>query len=266
LIAHAPAPRAQKTATRMIEASEPKLAGLVFKIQANMDPNHRDRIAFMRVCAGKLTRGMKVKVSRTGKQMVLQAPQFFFAQDRSIAEEAYAGDIVGIPNKGLLRIGDALTEGEQLTFVGIPSFAPEILRRVRLEDAIRAGKLKDALSEMAEEGVVQLFTPIDGSQQIVGVIGALQLDVLGDRLKNEYGLPIGFETCPFSTVRWLQADDRKKVQAFQDKNRYASATDIDGDPVFMAESEFDLKWTADKNPDVTFVEIKTSSADAGSGK
>jgi peptide chain release factor 3 len=260
LIAHAPPPRAQKTAARVIQANEPKMAGLVFKIQANMDPNHRDRIAFMRVCSGKLTRGMKVKVSRTGKQVVLQAPQFFFAQDRSIAEEAYAGDIVGIPSKGLLRIGDALTEGETLTFIGIPSFAPEILRRVRLEDAIRAGKLKDALQEMAEEGVVQLFTPIDGSQQIVGVIGALQLDVLGDRLKNEYGLPIGFETCPFELVRWLQADDPKTISKFAEKNRYASATDMDGDPVFMAASEFDLKWTADKNPDLKFVEIKTSSA------
>ena len=179
LIAYAPPPRSQKAATRTVEATEPAMTGIVFKIQANMDPNHRDRIAFMRVCSGKLTRGMKVKHVRTGKTMALAAPQFFFAQDRSLAEEAYAGDVVGIPNRGTLRIGDALTEGEDLTFLGIPSFAPEILRRIRLEDAIRAKKLKDALREMAEEGVVQLFSPIDGTQPIVGVIGALQLDVLG---------------------------------------------------------------------------------------
>ncbi len=173
LIAHAPPPRNQKAATRTVEATEKAMTGIVFKIQANMDPNHRDRIAFMRVCSGKLTRGMKVKVVRTEKTMALAAPQFFFAQDRSLAEEAYAGDVVGIPNRGALRIGDAVTEGEDITFLGIPSFAPEILRRIRLEDAIRAKKLREALREMAEEGVVQLFNPVDGTQPIVGVIGVL---------------------------------------------------------------------------------------------
>ncbi len=163
LIAHAPPPRSQKAATRTVEATEQAMTGVVFKIQANMDPNHRDRIAFMRVCSGKLTRGMKVKVVRTEKTMALTAPQFFFAQDRSLAEEAYAGDVVGIPNRGALRIGDAVTEGEDITFLGIPSFAPEILRRIRLEDAIRAKKLREALREMAEEGVVQLFSPLDGT-------------------------------------------------------------------------------------------------------
>jgi peptide chain release factor 3 len=260
LIAHAPPPGSQKTAVRDVQANETAMTGLIFKIQANMDPNHRDRIAFMRVCSGKLTRGMKVKVTRTGRSVVLNAPQFFFAQDRSLAEEAYAGDIVGIPNKGLLRIGDALTEGEDLTFIGIPSFAPEILRRVRLEDAIRAKKLKDALNEMAEEGVVQLFSPVDGSPPIVGVIGALQLDVLGDRLTHEYGLPIAFDQAPFEVVRWLSAADASLVPKFIEKNRYASATDLDGDPVFMATSEFDLKWTTDRNPDLKFAHIKTSTA------
>ncbi len=174
----APPPRSQRAANREIQATEPAMTGIIFKIQANMDPNHRDRIAFMRVCSGKLTRGMKVKHVRSGKTMALSAPQFFFAQDRSIAEEAFAGDVVGIPNRGTLRIGDALTEGEDITFLGIPSFAPEILRRIRLEDAIKAKKLKDAMREMAEEGVVQVFSPIDGTQPVVGVIGALQLDVL----------------------------------------------------------------------------------------
>ena len=169
------------------------MTGFVFKIQANMDPNHRDRIAFLRVCSGRLTRGMKAKLVRTGKPISLNAPQFFFAQDRAIADEALAGDVVGIPNHGTLRIGDTLTEGEDIVFRGVPSFAPEILRRIKLEDAMKAKKLREALQQMAEEGVVQLFLPHDGSAAIVGVVGALQLDVLKERLHAEYGLPIDYE-------------------------------------------------------------------------
>jgi len=260
LIKFAPPPRSQTASTRTIEASEKAMTGIVFKIQANMDPNHRDRIAFMRVCSGKLSRGMKAKVVRTGKVMALSAPQFFFAQDRSIAEEAYAGDVVGIPNRGVLRIGDALTEGEDVTFLGIPSFAPEILRRIRLENAIKAGKLKDALQEMAEEGVVQLFTPIDGTQPIVGVIGALQLDVLADRLQHEYGLSSGFETAPCEVVRWISSDDPVALKAFQQKYRPQIALDLDGDPVFLGQSIFNQQWTADKNPEITFTDVKTVTA------
>src|ERR1700712_4682904 len=158
----APPPRAQDSNLRKIEASEPRMSAFVFKIQANMDPNHRDRIAFARLCSGRLTRGMKAKLVRTGKSMTLSSPQFFFAQDRSVADEAFAGDVVGIPNHGTLRIGDTLTEGEDLTFVGVPSFAPEIVRRVRLTDAMKAKKLKEALQQMSEEGVVQVFRPRDG--------------------------------------------------------------------------------------------------------
>ncbi|HRD78229.1 MAG TPA: peptide chain release factor 3, partial [Hyphomicrobiaceae bacterium] len=257
LIAYAPPPRSQTTATRMVDPKDEGLTGLVFKIQANMDPNHRDRIAFMRVCSGRLKRGMKVKIVRTGRQIALQAPQFFFAQDRSLAEEAYAGDIVGIPNKGLLRIGDAVTEGEDLTFSGIPSFAPEILRRVRLEDAIRAKKLRDALKELAEEGLVQLFFPLDGSPPLVGVIGALQLDVMADRLKSEYDLPIAFETASFETVRWIRGKTRAAIDQFIAKHRSAIGNDLDGDPVFLADTAFNLRWTAERSPDIEFVEIKT---------
>ena len=259
LIAHAPPPRNQKAATRTIEATERAMTGVVFKIQANMDPNHRDRIAFMRVCSGRLTRGMKVKVVRTEKTMALTAPQFFFAQDRSLAEEAYAGDVVGIPNRGTLRIGDAITEGEDITFLGIPSFAPEILRRIRLEDAIRAKKLREALREMAEEGVVQLFSPVDGTQPIVGVIGALQLDVLADRLKHEYGLQTGFDPAPCDTVRWIKSEDPAALSRFIEKNRSAVATDLDGAQVFLATSAFNLSWVAERNPEVEFVDIKTTT-------
>jgi peptide chain release factor 3 len=259
LIAYAPPPRAQKAATRTVEATEKAMTGIVFKIQANMDPNHRDRIAFMRVCSGKLTRGMRVKVPRTGKTMALAAPQFFFAQDRSLAEEAYAGDVVGIPNRGTLRIGDAITEGEDVTFLGIPSFAPEIMRRIRLEDAIRAKKLREALREMAEEGVVQVFTPLDGTPPIVGVIGALQLDVLADRLLNEYGLQTGFDPAPCDTVRWIKTDTPAELQRFVERNRSSVATDLDGAQVYLASSAFNLQWTAERNPEVKFVDIKTTT-------
>ncbi|MBO0764312.1 MAG: peptide chain release factor 3 [Hyphomicrobiaceae bacterium] len=258
LIAYAPPPRSQAAATRTVEAAEKAMTGVVFKIQANMDPNHRDRIAFMRVCSGKLTRGMRVKVPRTGKTMALAAPQFFFAQDRSLAEEAYAGDVVGIPNRGTLRIGDAVTEGEDITFLGIPSFAPEIMRRIRLEDAIRAKKLREALREMAEEGVVQVFSPRDGTPPIVGVIGALQLDVLADRLRNEYGLETGFDQAPCEEVRWIASDDAAALARFVERNRSTVATDLDGAHVFLASSAFNLQWTAERNPQIKFIDIKTT--------
>ena len=197
----APPPRAQAADARVVNAAEAGMSAFVFKVQANMDPNHRDRIAFVRLCSGKLTRGMKVKQVRTGKLMSLRAPQFFFAQDRALAEEAYAGDVVGIPNHGALRIGDTLTEGEDLNFVGVPSFAPEILRRVRLPDAMKAKKLKQALQELAEEGVVQVFRPRDGSPALVGVVGQLQLDVLRVRLSDEYGLEVNWDTPEFALAR-----------------------------------------------------------------
>ena len=257
LKSYAPPPRAQRAANREIQATEPAMTGIVFKIQANMDPNHRDRIAFMRVCSGKLTRGMKVKHVRSGKSMALNAPQFFFAQDRSIAEEAYAGDVVGIPNRGVLRIGDALTEGEDVTFLGIPSFAPEILRRIRLEDAIKAKKLKDAMREMAEEGVVQVFMPVDGTQPVVGVIGALQLDVLADRLLHEYGLKTDFDPAPCDAVRWIRSTDPVALKRFMEANRSAIATDLDGHYVYLPASIFNLNYNAGRNPEIEFLEIKT---------
>ncbi len=256
LISYAPPPLSRKAATRTIEATEPAMTGIIFKIQANMDPNHRDRMAFMRLCSGRLTRGMKVKHVRTDKIMALTAPQFFFAQDRSLAEEAFAGDVVGIPNRGTLRIGDALTEGEDVQFLGIPSFAPEILRRIRLEDAIRAKKLKDALKEMAEEGVVQLFSPLDGTQPIVGVIGALQLDVLGDRLTHEYGLPIGFEHGPCEVLRWITAEDPAKLTRFIEATARPSPRISEGDYVYMAPSVFSLNWVQERNPDIKFIDVK----------
>jgi peptide chain release factor 3 len=258
----APSPRAQDADARRVEADEPRLTAFVFKVQANMDPNHRDRIAFARLCSGKLARGMKVKQVRTGRMISLQAPQFFFAKDRALAEEAYAGDVVGIPNHGALRIGDTLTEGEDINFVGVPSFAPEILRRVRLPDAMKAKKLKQALQELAEEGVVQVFRPVDGSPALVGVVGALQLDVLRVRLADEYGLEVSWDISEFSLARWIGADDRKIFDQFVAAHRSAIAEDLDGDLVFLARNAFNLDYTGQQNPELRFRDIKDAHAPA----
>jgi len=252
----APAPRAQASDRRRVEADEPAMTAFVFKIQANMDPNHRDRIAFARICSGRLTRGMKAKQVRTEKTMSLRTPHFFFAQDRALADEAFAGDVVGIPNHGVLRIGDTLTEGEDLAFVGVPSFAPEILRRVRLTDAMKAKKLKQALQELAEEGVVQVFRPRDGAPAIVGVVGPLQLDVLKVRLDAEYGLPVEFDTCEFELARWISADDRRVLDDFVAAHGAGIADDLDGDLVYLARNEFYLGYTAERAPGIRFADVK----------
>ena len=252
----APPPCAQDSDLRKVEAAEPRMSAFVFKIQANMDPNHRDRIAFARLCSGKLSRGMKAKLVRTGKAMPLASPQFFFAQDRSVADEAFAGDVVGIPNHGTLRIGDTLTEGEDLSFVGVPSFAPEIVRRVRLTDAMKAKKLKEALQQMSEEGVVQVFRPRDGAPALVGVVGPLQLDVLKARLDAEYSLPVEFEVSEFQLARWISSDDKKKLEAFITANASGIADDVDGDPVFMAKNEFYLGYIRERAEGVNFANVK----------
>jgi peptide chain release factor 3 len=210
----------------------------------------------MRVCSGKLIRGMKAKLVRTGKPISLHTPQFFFAQDRSLAEEAFAGDIVGIPNHGTLRIGDTLTEGEDLIFRGVPSFAPEILRRVRVADAMKAKKLKEALQQMAEEGVVQVFQPFDGSQPIVGVVGSLQLDVLKERLSAEYGLEISFETTRFAVCRWVTSTEAGKIDEFARRDSSAMCNDLDGDPVYLATSPYSLKYEQDRWPMLAFTDVK----------
>jgi peptide chain release factor 3 len=256
LAAYAPPPRGQEADKRLVEAGEGRMTGFVFKIQANMDPNHRDRIAFMRICSGKLQRGMKAKLVRTGKPMSLNTPQFFFAQDRAIADEAWAGDVVGIPNHGTLRIGDTLTEGEDIVFRGVPSFAPEILRRIKLQDAMKAKKLREALQQMAEEGVVQLFVPQDGSGAIVGVVGALQLDVLKERLQGEYGLPIDYDATRFTICRWITAADRTELDRFIDSHLSSMARDLDDAPVFMAANTFNLQYEMDRYKGIQFSDVK----------
>ncbi len=260
LASFGPPPRAQVADSRIVEATEDRLTALVFKIQANMDPNHRDRIAFARVCSGRLVRGMRLRQVRTGKLIPLHAPQFFFARDRQIADEAFAGDVVGIPNHGTLRIGDTLSEEEDLNFTGVPYFAPEILRRVRLDDAMKAKKLRTALQQLAEEGVVQLFRPHDGSQPLVGVVGTLQLDVLQARLAAEYGVAIGFEPVPYALARWV-GGEKAVLARFLAEQRTNLADDVDGDPVYLASSAFMMRRTAELNPALTFQEIKDVRAE-----
>lgn len=257
IVSIAPPPQPQTADKREVEPDESSMTGFVFKIQANMDPNHRDRIAFMRISSGTLKRGMKARVTRTGKLISLHTPQFFFAQERALADAAFAGDVVGIPNHGILRIGDTLTEGEELIFSGVPSFAPEILRRVRLQDAMRAKKMREAMQQLAEEGVIQVFTPLDGAPPIIGVVGALQLDVLIARMANEYRIPIELEATRFQITRWISSFSRVALDRFMNEQRAAIATDLDGAPVFMAESQFMLRYVSERSSDITFHDVKS---------
>src|ERR1700716_3247213 len=201
----APPPRPQPAEPRPIEPTEPKVAGFVFKVQANMDPNHRDRVAFLRLCSGKFRRGMKLTQMGTGKVLSVNSPILFFAREREIVDEAWPGDIIGIPNHGVLRVGDTLTEGETVKITGIPNFAPEILRRVRLEDPMKSKQLKRALEDLAEEGVTQVFRRVIGGDHIVGVVGELQLDVIQSRGGAEDQVMIDLEQAPFETARWISA-------------------------------------------------------------
>jgi peptide chain release factor 3 len=245
----------RKTTTRTVEPNEEAASGFVFKVQANMDPNHRDRIAFVRLCSGKFRRGMRLFNVREKKAMNVAAPIFFFAQQRETIDEAFPGDIIGIPNHGTLHVGDSLTEGEALQFVGIPNFAPEILRRVVLEDAMRAKQLNKALNDLAEEGVVQTFRPVDGAWPILGAVGALQLDVLQSRLKAEYGVSIRLESAPYETARWI-AGDETAVQRFRDAHRSSIAEDRNANLVFLARNAWALNRAIEEYPAVKFLNVR----------
>ena len=252
----APAPRVQKTDTRDVKPDEDKVSAFIFKIQANMDPKHRDRIAFARICSGKFKKGMKLKHSRSGKMITIHSPQLFLAQDREMAEEAFAGDIIGIPNHGNLRIGDTLTEGEDLKFSDIPSFAPEILQKARPEDPMKAKHLGEALVQLAEEGAARVFKSNLDSGWAVGVVGALQFEVLRDRIRTEYNVPVRFEPTELYTARWVSAEDPKELKTFLDRNAAAIANDHDNDPVFIARNAWHLGDAQDKFPKIKFMEVK----------
>jgi len=252
----APSPRQQPTTARMIEPSEKKVSAFVFKIQANMDPKHRDRIAFVRLCSGHFKRGIKLKHVRSGKTLNVHNPVLFLAQDRELAEEAWPGDIVGIPNHGGLRIGDGLSEGEDLHFTGIPCFAPEYLRSVRPEDPMRAKHLGRALQQLAEEGAASVFKPMIGADWIVGAVGPLQFEVMADRIRTEYDLPVHFEPTSLYTARWVESDDGLELKKFTAGNKGAMAEDHDGEPVFLARNAWHLDRAAEDWPAIRFLKTR----------
>jgi peptide chain release factor 3 len=251
----APPPRPQPSEQGTIDPERPEVTGFVFKVQANMDPQHRDRIAFMRMVSGTFKRGMKLTPSGLGKPIAVHSPILFFAQDREIADTAQAGDIIGIPNHGTLRVGDTLSERNDVRFTGLPNFAPEILRRVVLKDPTKTKQLRKALDDLSEEGVIQVFYPEIGGQWIVGVVGQLQLDVLVSRLEAEYKVAAALEPAPFDTARWLKGSDTA-LRAFADFNKANLAKDRDGDPVFLARSAWDVGYQQERNPDLAFSATK----------
>jgi peptide chain release factor 3 len=224
-------------------------------VQANMDPKHRDRVAFVRLCSGHFIRGMKLKHVRSGKPMAISNPVLFLAAEREIAEDAWAGDIIGIPNHGQLRIGDALTEGEDLRFTGIPAFAPELLQNVRAGDPMKAKHLDKALVQLAEEGAAKLFKPAIGSGWVVGVVGALQFDVIASRIETEYGLPVRFEPTQYVSARWVSGP-KETVERFVQQNRGQMATDHDGDPVYMTRLQWDIDRVVRDWPDIALSATK----------
>jgi peptide chain release factor 3 len=238
-----------------VSADESKVTGFVFKVQANMDPKHRDRVAFLRLCSGHFTRGMKLRHVRAGKQMAISSPVLFLAAERETAEDAWAGDIIGIPNHGQLRIGDALTEGEELRFAGIPAFAPELLQACRASDPMKGKHLDKALTQFAEEGASKLFKPAIGSGFIVGVVGQLQFEVLASRIEQEYGIPVRFEPTQYTSARWISGPE-EKVEAFMKAYRGQMAHDHDGDPVFLTRIQFDIDRAERDHPEVTLSAVK----------
>ena len=252
---YGPEPQVQRAEPRQISPEETKVSGFVFKVQANMDPKHRDRVAFVRMASGHFKRGMKLTHVRSKKPMSISNPVLFLASDRELAEEAWAGDIIGIPNHGQLRIGDTLTEGEPLRVTGIPSFAPELLQGVRAGDPLKAKHLDKALMQFAEEGAAKVFKPQIGSGFVVGVVGALQFEVLASRIEMEYGLPVRFEVSQFTSARWVSGD-KAAVEKFANANKQHLATDHDGDLVYLTRLQWDIDRVERDYPDVTLSATK----------
>jgi peptide chain release factor 3 len=255
IAALAPPPRPQPAEAGEVSPERDEVTGFIFKVQANMDPQHRDRIAFMRMVSGTFKRGMKLTPSGLGKPIAVHSPILFFAQDRELADTAEPGDIIGIPNHGTLRVGDSLSERNDVRFTGLPNFAPEILRRIILKDPTKTKQLRKALDDLSEEGVIQVFYPEIGAQWIVGVVGQLQLDVLVSRLEAEYKVEAMLEPAPFDTARWLKGTEQV-LKGFEQFNRANLARDRDGDLVFLAKSTWDVGYQQEKNPELSFSATK----------
>jgi len=250
-----PAPLHRTAATRVVEPDEPKFSGFVFKIQANMDPKHRDRIAFVRVCSGTFTRGIKLKQFSTGKTLAVNNAITFMAQDRNTTDEAYPGDIIGIPNHGTVVLGDTFSEGEDLKFTGIPCFAPEHFRRAQIRNPMKMKAMQKGLQQLAEEGATQLFKPLISNDLILGAVGTLQFDVVAHRLEFEYGVDCFFEPYNVATARWLRGSDAD-IKALADKAGINLALDGAGDYVYLAPNRVNLNMTQERHPNIVFLETR----------
>jgi peptide chain release factor 3 len=261
-VVHAPGPQPRATTTRPVTATESRLTGFVFKIQANMDPAHRDRIAFMRICSGRYTRGMRLKNVRLDKEVRIADALTFMAADRQQAEEAYAGDIIGLHNHGTINIGDTFTEGEKLNFTGIPNFAPELFRRAVLKDPLRMKALQKGLAQLCEEGATQLFKPLRNNDLILGAVGPLQFEVVAFRLQDEYGVQCVFEPVNVMTARWVDCPDPRKFSEFRERCYENLGLDHAGEPVYLAPSRVNLELTVERWPDVRFRETRDHLASA----
>jgi peptide chain release factor 3 len=249
---YAPKPQPRETDVRIVKPDEEKFTGFVFKIQANMDPQHRDRVAFLRVCSGQYQSGMKMRQVRIGKDVKISNAITFLASEREHVETAYPGDIIGLHNHGTIKIGDTFTQGEELKFTGIPNFAPELFRRVRLKDPLKMKALQKGLDQLSEEGASQVFRPMNNNDVIVGAVGVLQFDVVAFRLKSEYGVDCGFESVNVNTARWVESDDSKKLEEFKKKAADNLALDAAGSLTYLAPTRVNLDLTIERWPDLHF--------------
>ena len=252
----APCPGPRSAVTREVSPYEKSFSGFAFKIQANMNPAHRDRIAFIRICSGKFTRGMKVSHHRIGKDVTFSNAIIFMANERENVTEAYPGDIIGIYNHGTIKIGDTFSEKEPLKFCGVPSFAPEIFKKVILKNPLRAKHLRKGLIQLSEEGAVQVFRPLTGNDYILGAVGTLQFDITMERLKSEYGVDAVYETVNYSASRWFGCDDSKMMGDFENKNRANIMVDAEGSKSYLAASEWQLAHCMEKWPDIEFYKTR----------
>ena len=251
-INYAPKPQSRETKTRVVEAKEEAFSGFVFKIQANMDPKHRDRIAFLRVCSGQYMKGMKLRQTRVGKDITIANAVTFMAAEREQAQEAWPGDILGLHNHGTIQIGDTFTEGEDIQFTGIPYFAPELFRRVRLKDPLKMKALSKGLQQLSEEGATQLFRPLDNNDLILGAIGVLQFDVVVHRLRGEYNVDCVYEAVQVHTARWVYCEDDKVLEEFKKKASQNLALDGAGGLTYIATTRVNLDLTMERWPDIEF--------------
>ncbi len=253
---YAPSPQSREAEQREVKPEEEKFSGFVFKVQANMDPSHRDRVAFMRVCSGQFKKGMKMNHVRLGKTVQIANAITFQADSRKNVEEAWPGDIIGLHNHGTIQVGDTFTQGETLKFGGIPYFAPELFRRVVLKDPLRMKALQKGLIQLTEEGATQLYRPLRNNDLILGAVGVLQFDVTAHRLKNEYNVECIYDNVPVNTARWVSCDDPKKFEEFKKKAYDNLAEDGGGYPVYLASSRVNLQLTEERWPDVIFSETR----------